>query len=166
MIKTLPISAMPNWLAALEAASFGSTPLPLRDLLADSLYYPASGLDGDPVRRLAGNAHSFIYVDHGATDRAGLLAELTRPHCFNGYELLAARPVSQDELAPHGWTPMLPSAEDGKPTRFKFKMKTPFAVWAILRRLEDVDTRNDLPERFGFLYICGAGIATFQVLYV
>lgn len=165
MMKVLPMNEMPDWLRTLDTSKFKETPLPLRELLTNSLYYPASGLDGDPVMRLAGNVHSFIYVDQGAANRTTLMAELARPRCFRGYELLAAREVTKAELIPNGWTPTLPTPEDGTPDQYRSEMKPPFALWAIMQRLPEFPTKHG-PERFSLLYISGDGVATFQALYV
>ena len=44
-----PSSDVPDWLARLSADTMISEAFPLRDILRDSLYYPASSFDGDPV---------------------------------------------------------------------------------------------------------------------
>ena len=56
---------MPLWLSRLTAESIQNGPFPLREILRSSLYYPASRFDGDPVKYLAGDIHSFVYVDYG-----------------------------------------------------------------------------------------------------
>ena len=45
------------------AASLGSAPLPLAEMLHGSVFYPASAMDGRPVKYLAGFSHSFVYAD-------------------------------------------------------------------------------------------------------
>ncbi len=87
---------------------------PLGDILRDSLYYPASRFDGDPVAHLTGNIMSFIYVDYGH-GREELDAELAN-RGFRGYEVIARRDVTERELTPGGWNPSFPAACDGKPS--------------------------------------------------
>lgn len=67
MLDQLPEIATPNWLSQLSSETIMSSPFPLRELLRDSLYYPSSAFDGDPIRHLAGNFLSFIYVDYGVS---------------------------------------------------------------------------------------------------
>ena len=54
---------MPAWLEAILNGNV-DIQLPLKDVLKDSLYYPASGLNGTPVKYLAGNVWSYIYADY------------------------------------------------------------------------------------------------------
>ena len=152
MIKALPTQRIPDWLAALDAGQISNSPFPLLDLLKESLYYPASGLDGDPIMRLGGNVHSFVYVDQGVTDRVELLSMLASPRCFRGYELIAARDVSKEELTPRGWTPTAPLPEDGRADQFSHEMKPPFAMWAIMQRLAGQSSQHG-PERFSLSLI-------------
>jgi hypothetical protein len=49
MIDSLPEKKMPGWLENVDAGN-QSTPFPLVEILNDSLYYPSSRLDGDPVK--------------------------------------------------------------------------------------------------------------------
>jgi len=56
---------MKDWLTTeIQNCLDADNSLPLQDILADSLFYPAAGVDGSPVRhakRLGVN--SFVYVD-------------------------------------------------------------------------------------------------------
>ena len=99
-------STVPAWLDGISAAADCAQPFPLERILKNSLYYPSSGFDGDPVKYLAGHLHSFIYVDYGysgddfrsALHNAG----------FRGYRPIVVRAVSEKELTPNGWTPLPP----------------------------------------------------------
>ena len=70
-----PSSNVPGWLARASSDTMKTSLFPLHNILRDSLYYPASSFDGDPVAYLAGCIASFIYVDFGH-DREELEAEL------------------------------------------------------------------------------------------
>lgn len=60
MIPELDSLLLPEWLSGIsENSSFPD----LYRLLTDSLYYPACGLNGTPIKYLAGNVYSFIYAD-------------------------------------------------------------------------------------------------------
>jgi hypothetical protein len=56
---------------------------PIQVILKDSLFYPASGFDGDPVKHLLGAFLSFVYVDY-ARSHEQLMLEI-RGRGFNGY---------------------------------------------------------------------------------
>lgn len=101
MLDQLPEIATPNWLSQLLSETISGTPFPLRELLRDSLCYPSSAFDGDPIRHLAGNFLSFIYADYGVSQDRYTHA-LTNPG-FRGYDLVATRPITESELVPDGW---------------------------------------------------------------
>ena len=44
-----PLPDVPEWLAGASSDTMSSEPFPLHHILRDSLYYPASAFDGDPV---------------------------------------------------------------------------------------------------------------------
>ncbi|MDQ1314622.1 MAG: hypothetical protein QG662_731 [Pseudomonadota bacterium] len=161
MIDLLSARNEPEWLRNLTTATIQNQTFPLRRLLRDSLYYPASGFDGNPIRHLAGNIHSFIYADYGHErdefDRA------LHDEGFRGYEILAEREVTEQELAPHGWRPIPPSLYEGRPKASD--CKAPFCLWVVLQRLADMPPSHG-PERFSLLYLCADGAAAFQALYV
>ena len=163
MLEQLPEIPEPEWLSESSRTSMVGSPLPIDDVLRDSLYYPSSEFDGDPVRHLGGNVLSFIYVDYGQ-DRESLQHALDSPG-FLGYEVLATREVEEHELVPRGWTPAPPSREDGNPQRFLSFMKRPFCTWAIMQRLANRSASHG-PRRFSLLYLCADGVAAFQALYV
>ena len=110
MIPEIERRPIPKWLAHLNSVDI----LPIRDLLADSLYYPSAALDGDPVKYLAGFIHSFIYVDYGAFKHNEVLQTM-QDDCrgFRGYRLAYWRDVEEKELTPNGWRPSFPDYKDG-----------------------------------------------------
>lgn len=163
MIEQLPGIPEDNWLSRIDPATFHEASFPLHDVIRDSLYYPSSGFDGDPIRHLGGNVISFIYVDYGK-GRDDLHTVLSNSG-FRGYKIIASRDVSALELAPNGWTPSPPTHADGDPYRYRDWMKTPFCSWMIFQRLDEVSA-NHGPHRFSLLYLCADGVAAFQALYV
>jgi hypothetical protein len=163
MLHQLPEIAAPRWLTDLSSTTIMNKPFPLYELLHDSLYYPSSGFDGDPVRHLAGNILSFLYVDysHGHNEFISAL----RNSGFRGYDLVATRSVTERELTPHGWRPAGPTRSDGDPSRYRDWIRKPFCSWSLFQRREDVPV-NHGPARFSLLYLCADGVAAFQALYV
>jgi hypothetical protein len=172
-ISELPIQNLPEWIA--NAKDRLGEP-PLAELLSGSVYYPACGFDGRPVRFLAGNFHSFVYVDYGVT-RADLLQRLQRggqqvgeqrESCENlgflGYHLLAYRDVREDELTPNGWTPRRLQLHDRQFPRGSPRATDSFAIWAIMERIGGFGDEHG-PPRFSFLNVCGDGVASFDAMY-
>ncbi len=162
MLHELPEMPAPRWLTNVSSASITSEPFPLHDVLKDSLYYPSSHFDGDPVRYLAGNILSFIYVDYGHTYDAFVKA-LTSG--FRGYDLVATRSLTERELTPHGLRPTHPTRSDGDPSRYRDWIKKPFCSWSVFQRRGEVSASHG-PLRFSLLYLCADGVAAFQALYI
>jgi hypothetical protein len=164
MLAQLSEIATPNWLSELSSETILARPFPLRELLCDSLYYPSSAFDGDPIRHLAGNFLSFIYVDYGVSqDR---YTHALRNPGFRGYDLVASRSVTESELAPAGWQTTLPRPTDGNPSHHYHNwIARPFCSWSIFQRSENVPSGHG-PFRFSLLFLCADGVAAFQALYV
>ena len=155
----------PEWLSRLNSKTIDETPFPLADVLDGSLYYPSAGFDGDPVRYLAGNVVSFVFVDYGKSEEE-LTAELADPaNGFRGYEVIASRRLRESELAPRGWAPSLLPTADEDPFRHHHKIKKPFCSWSILQRRQEAPITHG-PQRFSLLYLCADGVAAFQALYI
>lgn len=164
MISEVPVISCPNWLRNLSADQILSNPFPLKQVLNDSLYYPSSGIDGDPIRHLAGNIFSFIYVDYGYTEDDLKNAILNRG--FTGYQPVAVRPVREIELTPNGWIKMVVlTKEDGDPRSHQDFVKPSFCSWYVFERHPGFDARHG-PCRFSLVHLCADGVAAFQALYV
>ena len=149
-IAQLSRIAVPPWLTELSPTTMMNGEFPLRKLLKDSLYYPCSGLDGDPVKHLAGNIVSFVYVDHSFSCKE-VLKELKKPG-FRSYMRLASRCVTERELAPQERPLALPI------DNFRF------CIWSVFQRQEG-DAADHRPSRFSLLYICADSVATFRAIY-
>ena len=162
MIPDLPEIAIPTWLTGLSISEIKDGPFPLDNLLQDSLYYPSSGFDGDPVKYLAGDILSFIYVDYGNTCDEYLSALKAG---FRGYDLVATRSVKELELTPRGWDPTPPPDLEGDPSRYRHAMKQPYCFWSVFQRGEGIASDHG-PIRFSLLYLCADGVAAFQALYI
>jgi len=163
MIKQLPLLPVPDWLSKASANSIKNDPFPLDEILADSLYYPSSGFDGDPVKHLGGNVLSFIYVDYGRS-KEKLLQDLKEPG-FRGYKIIGRRDITKEELIPHGWRPSWPTLRDGDPPPLRQFIEKPYAYWVVLERCEDFPDAHG-PDHFSLLYLYADGVAGFQALYI
>ena len=142
--------------------------IPLKELLEDSVYYPACGTDGRPIKycntiwRKFG-VNSFVYCDFDMSEER-FLGQLKT---VLGYHVLAHRSLSRDEYIPEGWTLEL---EGHNPKQYydtflgAKREFPPFAHWAVFERDSG---RNPMhgPERFSLIYVGGEGLATFQQFY-
>lgn len=164
---------MKDWLTTeIQNCLDANNSLPLQDILADSLFYPAAGVDGSPVRhaKLLG-VNSFVYVDTITSE--GKLDETFILEPFRGYQIFGQRGLVKEDLIPNGWAPRLPESFDqGLMEQYNFTMRltnanplTAFATWFILKRDQELDDTHG-PESFSFLYIRGEGVATYQALYI
>ena len=158
--------ATPSWLGKPTANSILCDRLPLKRLLRNSLFYPSSAFDGDPIKFLSGNINSFVYADYGHSEEE-LLRALANPG-FLGYEPIATRSVTAHELK---W-PELPSYLNETSDENVFELykkfgwiKRPFCSWTIFQRCENRPPSHG-PSRFSLLYLCVDGAAAYQALYV
>ncbi len=157
----LPGSETPRWLIDADESSGP----PARDLLAGSVYYPACGTDGRPVRYFAGFAHSFVYVDHGFAE-AAIREALEQERAFDGYRLRRLLDVEPGSLTgPLAGEPVAPvPGVDGNPDRYADHFKPPFALWAIFDRAPGIGEARG-PARFSLLYVCADGVSAYRSLY-
>lgn len=155
-------------LRSLNAQSIYQVPLPLKELLADSLYYPGAGIDGTPIRNWAIGVNSFVYADLSWNLNAYLQALNKAP--VRGYCIMAQRQVNRDELVKTGYVIQAPLElnMDGylcALQRNRLIQEGPFALWTIFERNADQSEAHG-PERFSLLHLRAEGVATYDGLYV
>ena len=151
----------------LTREQFNST-LPMAELLENSVYYPACGTDGRPMkycntiwRDLGVNC--FVYCDYRLT-KAEVIRDIENTMAH--YKPLYMREVSREEYIPEGWQLKLMSPTDKQRyTENFFGEPHPFALWTVFKRNPNLGDGYG-PERFSMLYICGEGVATLQQLYI
>lgn len=140
---------------------------PVRALLYNSVYYPASAFDGGVIRDCNVNRKdweilSFVYCDYMETEEALHLTDTPR-----GYRLLGERQLKEEELVPNGWTPELPpnlNTQRYQYTVRHFANRRPFATWMVFERLSEFGEDHG-PKRFSLLFLCADGVAAYQALY-
>ena len=158
MIPGLPIQPVPDWLDN-AAPPLGN--LPFDELLPNSVFYPASGVDGRPVQWLAGNFLSFVYVDFALTQEEVLDALNGNEVDFDGYHPVACRCFGPTELPLLNGIMADPAANNNWPQQI---LAEPFAIWAIMGRLPQFGPDHG-PERFSLLHFGGDAENTFVSLY-
>jgi hypothetical protein len=157
MLSEIIAKPVPEWICN---TSEPLRELPLVDILSGSVYYPASGVRGAPVKYLGGNFHSFVYVDYGI-GRDRLVQNLDG---FRGYQLVAFRDVTRGELIPNGWKQQYVRPSQCNLRHIMSLNSAPFGMWSIHERTKEYGPDHG-PDRFSLLFIGGDGVATFQALY-
>lgn len=164
MLKTIEQVAFPEWL---KGNDFHFN---IKDILTDSCYYPSSWFDGDPVRYLAGNVYSFIYVDYMFTQEK---IERETALGLRGYNLIHQEHISEEQLTPADLTRFIepdfldPSERKEKLTGIikKLQKNPPFAIWAIFERKDQFDKTHG-PKRISILFLRSEGAFAYQELYL
>lgn len=147
---------VPAWLKDHHPGS----PFPaLKSLLQGSVFYPASWMDGRPVKYLGGCYHSFIYADWKVPEE-----RLERQiDTFKGYRLLDLRKISAGDI--FSSTSEAGSDFYSRRTLEPSQTRINFIFWCVYQRQADFGPTHG-PERFSLLFIGGEGVTTFQKLYV
>ena len=167
MISAMPVMEMPAWLR--EISERGECErFPLMEILQDSLYYPAAGLNGTPVKFLGGNIFSFIYADYGVSNREFLrnLNGTGRDCGFLGYSSVLQRELRVGEIVPQGWVPpLLPdNSYDRRLLLDQERQCDAYGHWSVWSRKPDFPPEHG-PEAFSFLYLGGEMTCVYQTLY-
>ena len=146
----------------------------LKDILTDSVFYPASGTDGLAVKCLGQECNSFVHVDY-STSKNEFLHELKYGFQKVGYQLVGYKEVTANELNPSGFVPqIIPTKSEEKRLSMDFiaerasgKFIQPFAIWAVFELVNPYVGFDHSPkiEKFSLLHIGGEGAATFEILY-
>ncbi|MCK9265454.1 hypothetical protein M0P98_00975 [bacterium] len=191
MIRELPQLKIPTWLNdSINNINNKTQPdFNLENILQNSLYYPACGLNGTPVKYLTGNIHSFVYADYMVTkEEFSENLNGTAKDCgFKGYHSIYQREILKNEILPDNWDFKLSSLflfrENEKRRESGSKLLTkqqalakygvlgewenqcePFAHWSIW--LKNPDSNFDEPlKAFSFLFLCGEMSAIYLGLY-
>jgi len=160
-----------KWLNEISAELFERKDFfPLKDILRDSVYYPACGIDGSPIQNLNNLSSSFIYSDYGIDERE-MKNEIDSTG-LRGYEIFAQKVVDNRLIIPADYTPSCrpdPLVDARfEDDLFKDYLNTwikPFnALWTILNRLDDFNDDHG-PERLSLLFLSADGVTIYAVLY-
>ncbi len=170
MIPKLPRMKTPDWLAAIGRDTGAAPPLKgiLKDVLTESLYYPACGLDGTPVKFFAGNVLSFVYADYEVTKDEYLrnLDGHDAGSGFRGYRSIVQREVFTNDIVPSGWRPLMtPSSPEQRERLRECEARCrPFGHWSVWQRSADFGESHG-PDMFSVLYFAGEMSAIYQGLF-
>lgn len=160
MIPEIERMEMPDWLCR-DNFKFN-----VYEVVNNSLYYPACGTDGTPVKYFMGNVYSFVYADYADFMKEYFYREISNPKCVRGYHIIHRESITPWQLIPNGWNVRIyPTESDGDPKRHINSIAKPYCEWIIFERDPDRDESYN-PKRFSLLYIGGEGVATYQALYL
>lgn len=156
------------WLKSLSREQIENDVFPLDKVINASLYYPASGCDGSPIRHWGIGVDSFVYADILITRQDYQRAVSNA--AFKGYELFAQRNLSASDLTSSEWSYRVPSSIDPAiyrdiVDRAMSDQTGSFAIWSVFERKTDF-TQVHGPTRFSLMHIRGEACATYQALYV
>ena len=157
---------VPEWLKAYQPG----TSRPFADFLKSRIvYYPGSGIDGDPVEVFGAShsAHCFIYADCWLS-KDELTKEL-HAHGFRGYNILDEVSFSEREvMSAISWRKHFLSEEDlrarGTAERRGVNPPEPYALLVILERKASFDDEHG-PERLAILFLGADGIASYEAVF-
>jgi len=153
-----------EFLESLTEAQIKDEPLPLRLLLWNSVYYPASGLDGGVIKycntlgRDMG-IRSFVYCDYNTKEDE--LCDNVANH-FRGYAIFAHRSVCLVELGVKRLS--MEPIDDRAKHKHLTPEGEPFCHWFIMERDSDFGDEHG-PKRFSLLFLCCEGVTAYVQLY-
>ncbi len=159
---------IPEWLREFQPGKSR----PLVDLIKSRIvYYPGSGIDGDPVEVFGAShsAHCFVYADY-LLPKDELTKEL-HAHGFRGYNILDEVSFSKSEVTSAiSWRRHFLSEEDlrtaakGTAEMRSCTHPEPYALMVVLeRKLNFGDDHG--PDRLAMLFLGADGIATYEAIF-
>jgi hypothetical protein len=143
----------------------------LNEILKNSTFYPASGIDATNIEGLSEYTNSFVHVDYSVPENEVRRA-LSEDFLAVGYKLIGLRYVAKVELTPNGFVHNNFPLKDSEKERMGNMNKAnnthkPFCFWAIYEIDETLTGRTaGKIEKFSLLHIGGEACATFDALYV
>jgi hypothetical protein len=156
--KQLYKKPAPIWLNDLQSLDA----IPVKELLTDSVFYPASGNDWQPIQAFSGFSHSFIYIDP-------VIKDWDIP-AIDGYQQLFSRKIRSGELCASSFDRIQPTEMDGNLKHLQNLFSNPFSnaenvvgIWSIYEKAPTSNWGN--PNRISVLLISAEGTEAYQALY-
>lgn len=158
-----------NWINNITPENFEQS-FNLTEILENSTFYPASGIDATDIEGLSAYTNSFVHVDYSVPENEVKIA-LNDDFKAVGYKLIGLKHISEKELSPNEFEPTNFHLKDSEKERLKFleqakNSQRPFCYWAIYEIDETLtgSTRGKL-KKFSLLHIGAEAFATFDALY-
>ncbi|EKD25920.1 MAG: hypothetical protein ACD_79C01444G0003 [uncultured bacterium] len=167
MINELPIMNIPKWMMDFNDSNFKEKQqFPLKEILTDSLFYPASGFDDFPIKHLSGNILSFVYSDY--QNSKDELVKNINERTFDGYTSVLSQEINIYEIFPKEWIPeFYPDINDVDRFHELYKniKMVPFVHWSIWKRNKGKNDSHG-PEFFSLLFVGCESTFVYQALYL
>jgi ADP-ribose pyrophosphatase YjhB (NUDIX family) len=130
------------------------------------VYYPGSRLDGYPVEVFGSThcAHTFVYVDYGLTQSDIEAALNDETQGFKGYICLDRIQLSQADLSPKQWVPLIQMREVNYQHVNPQLRNQPFGFVQILERRPGLGDEHG-PVRLAILFLGADGFAAYDAIY-
>lgn len=153
-----------------------NTSFNIRDILQDSVYYPASGIDATPIEVFSDKYKSFVNVDYSRSYE-DVRRSLESDFVPVGYKLIGVKNISREELIPSENSTIKYEFNEHEKDRlvdhsfikelFENATSSFFAIWAIYELDSVLTGKTDgKADRFSLLHVRGEGWAVFEGLYV
>lgn len=147
----------------------------LADILTDSVFYPASGIDNRDIECLSNYSDSFVHVDY-STPKEVVEPEMRFAFDRLGYDLIGFKSVPREELRTTSFQPQNFVINDHErerlekdfiADRFYCRNFIPFVFWAVYElNSNKIDSNEGKAKRFSLLHIGAEACATFEAIYV
>lgn len=149
---------MQEWIYQYENYQNTDSEIPLDDILKDSLFYPASGLDAAPIKHLSKEIQSFVYADYSVTEEQ-FLGNLN----FKDYSIVLQRKLDIDTVFDNQFTSWYDSHAKSISQKHVVDVQAPYAYWLIAEKQENI--HSDGAALFSLLFLCAEGVTSYQALY-
>lgn len=146
----------------------------IKELLKDSVFYPAAGLDASDIKCLSPDFCSYLHVDYSTP--LNVVENGMRYHFDGvGFDLIGIKHISKEELTPNGFIPENFSLNNHEKERLnhrfiieKFNCHNfrSFAIWAVYElNPQRTGKLYDKCKRFSLLHVGAEACATFEAIY-
>ena len=170
------IRSMSRYISQLQSENFLSQ-FNIIELLQQSVFYPAAGIDGLPISILNYEYRSFIHVDYSESYETVRTA-MEQDFQIAGYRLVGIERIPLELFNPNrGYQrrrPVVLNEHERNRLNIDFIRRSfngetisPFAIWAVYeyKPQRGRELENRVP-RFSILHIGGEACATFEALYL
>lgn len=160
MCKEIEKMEMPKWL------SEGDFNFEVRKVLDNSLFYPACGYDGGPVKRFMGNVYSFFYVCYHPSCKSERILRLIERRGFKGYHIIKYQILKPEDLGFSLWFRKYNKAFEEYFDRYRAHKYEDFCCeWFVFERDPEFD-ENHNPMRFSFIYMWAEAVTAYKDVYL
>jgi len=158
-----------NWIDNITEGNFNAS-FDIKKILANSTFYPASGIDATNIEALSEYTNSFVHVDYSVTEEKVRRA-MSEDFQGVGYKLIGLKHLSKEELTPNGFKQNNFPLKDSEVERMENmtqarNIHSSFCYWAVYELNESSTGGSKKNKRFSLLHIGGEACATFDALYV